>query len=65
MLLGAIEGMEAEEAAAAPWPNTGSNVEVAKPQTFNGEASKISRFLIAYKLYIRMRISEVVIKEQM
>ena len=65
MLLGVIEGMEAGEAAAAPWPNTRSNVEVAKPQTFNGKASKISRFLISCKLYIRMRISEVVVKEQM
>lgn len=65
MLLGVIEGIEAGEAAAAPWPNTRSNVEVVKPQIFNGEASKISRFLIVCKLYIRMRISEVVVKEQM
>ena len=46
-----------------PQPNTGSNVEVAKPQTFNGEAEKVSGFLMVYKLYIEMRISNAVVEE--
>ena len=43
----------------APRPNTRLNVEVAKSQTFNGEASKVSGFLMVCKLYIRIRIRNV------
>jgi len=32
-------------------PNTRSNIEVAKLQIFNKEISKVSEFLILYKLY--------------
>ena len=45
-------------------PNTRSNVEVAKPQTFNGKAEKVSEFLTACRLYIRIRMREVIIEEQ-
>jgi len=45
-------------------PNTRSNIEVAKLQTFNGEISKVSEFLILYRLYIRMRIREVLVEKQ-
>jgi len=45
-------------------PNTKSNVKVAKPQIFNRKAGKVSGFLIAYKLYIRMRIRDVIMKKQ-
>ena len=34
-----------------------------KPQMFNRKAEKISDFLIAYKLYIRMRMRDVVVEE--
>ena len=44
--------------------NTRSNIEVAKLQIFNGEASKVSEFLIVYRLYIRIRMRDVVIEEQ-
>ena len=44
-------------------PNTRSNVKAAKPQTFNGEMSKILGFLVAYKLYIRMRIKDAAVEE--
>jgi len=45
-------------------PTIGSNVEVAKPQTFNRTASKVSEFLMAYMLDIRMKIKEVAVKKQ-
>jgi len=39
-----------------PQPNTRLNVEVAKLQTFNKKVGKISEFLIAYQIFIRMRM---------
>jgi len=44
--------------------NTRSNVEVAKPQTFNGLQIRFQDFLMVCKLFIRMRIKEVAVKEQ-
>jgi len=38
--------------------------EMAKPQTFNGTPSKVSRFLSVCKLYIRMRLRESSVEEQ-
>jgi len=43
---------------------TAAATEVAKPQTFDGTLSKVSRFVGAYKLYIRMRLRELAVKEQ-
>ena len=33
-----------------PQPNTGSNIEVAKLQTFNREVEKVLEFLTTYRL---------------
>ena len=44
--------------------NTGSNVKVAKFQTFDRAIGKVLGFLIAYKLYIRIRMREIVVKKQ-
>ena len=44
--------------------NTGSNVDVAKLSTFNENISKILYFLIAYRLYIRMRMRDESVGEQ-
>jgi len=51
-------------AAAAAEPNTRSNVDVAKPPTFNRKAEKIADFLIACKLFIKIKIRDVVVEEQ-
>jgi len=45
-------------------PNTRFNSKMAKPFTFNRDISKVVSFVIACKLYIRMRMREVLIEEQ-
>jgi len=57
-------GLGEEEAAVVPQPNTRPNIEVAKPQTFNRATNKVSDFLTAYRLYIRMRMRDMTVEEQ-
>jgi len=51
-------------AAKVPQPNTRSNIKVAKPQIFGGITNKMSGFLIVYRLYIRIKIGDVLVEEQ-
>jgi len=38
--------------------------EVAKPQTFDGTLSKVSRFIGVCRLYIKIRLRDIPVKEQ-
>jgi len=49
---------------AGLWLSTRSNVEVAKPQIFDGSTKKVSGSLMACKIFIRMRMREVVVVKQ-
>jgi len=44
--------------------NLGSHMEVTKPAIFNGEAGRVGGFVTAYRLYLRMKIREVTVEEQ-
>jgi len=47
----------------ATGPNMGPHMEVAKPAIFNGEAGKVGGFVIAYRLYLRMKMREATVEE--
>jgi len=39
-------------------------MEVAKPPVFNGEVERVGGFIIACKLYLRMKMREAIVEEQ-
>jgi len=43
---------------------TGPRVEVAMPAIFNGETGKVGGFVTACRLYLRMKMREVMVEEQ-
>jgi len=58
--------LAATKGEATKGPNIRSNVEIAKPLVFNREARKIGgyRYITVCKLYLRIRIREVLVEEQ-
>ena len=44
--------------------NMGSHMEVAKPAIFNGEAGRVGGFVTACRLYLRMKMREGTVEEQ-
>jgi len=61
-LLAAAGGAGGERGAVGP--NTGSHMEVAKPAIFNGEAGRVGRFIMACRLYIKMKLRGNTVEEQ-
>ena len=41
-----------------------AGIEVARLPTFDGTSSKVSEFVITCKLYIKMKMKEVAVEEQ-
>ena len=42
----------------------GPQVEMAKPAIFNGEAGKVGEFVTACRLYLKMKMREAMVEEQ-
>ena len=55
---GATRGRETEGS------NTGSHIEMAKPPVFDREAGRVGGFITVCKLYLRMKIRKITVKEQ-
>ena len=62
-LLAAAGGAGGERGTAGS--NMRSHMEVAKPAIFNGEAGRVGGFITVCRLYIKMRLRENTVEEQM
>jgi len=49
---------------AGTGPNAGSHMEVAKPAIFNGEAGKVGGFIMACRLYLKIKMRGTSVEEQ-
>ena len=45
-------------------PNSGSQTKMVRPSLFNEKVNKVERFVIIYKLYLKMRMKETTVEEQ-
>ena len=54
----------AEIGGEAVGSNMGSHMEVAKPAIFNGEAAKVGGFIMACRLFVRMKLRGSTVEEQ-
>jgi len=62
VLLAAVGGAAAGSAETRS--NMGPHIEVAKPVIFNGEAGKVGGFIIACRLFLRMKLRGAMVEEQ-
>ena len=62
-LLAAMGGAGVEGTAAGS--NVGPHMEVAKPAIFNGEVGKVGGFITVCRLFLRMKLRETTVEEQM
>jgi len=62
-LLAAVSGGEGV-GDTARGSNDGSHMEVAKPAIFNGEAGKVGGFIMACRLFLRMKMRGNMVEEQ-
>ena len=53
----------AQGGGAATGSNMGSHMEVAKPAIFNGEVGKVGGFIMACRLFLRMKLREAMVEE--
>jgi len=53
-----------EEERGTMGSNMGPHVEMAKPAIFNGEAGKVGGFVTTCRLYLRMKMKEAMVEEQ-
>ena len=61
-LLAAARGVGGERGTTGS--NMGSHMEVAKPAIFNGETGRVGGFVTACRLYLRMKMREGTVEEQ-
>ena len=61
-LLAAVEGGAVQGRAGGS--GLESHMEMAKPAIFNGEAGKVGDFVIAYRSYLKMKMREETVEEQ-
>jgi len=53
-----------EEEMVVLWPNTRLNIDIVKLLIFNGEAGKVLGFLMACRLFIRIKMRNYLVKKQ-
>ena len=56
--------MTGEGEGAIERSNTRCNIEIAKPPIFNKKASRVGEFIMAYRLYLRIKMRGVSVEEQ-
>ena len=62
LITGGVGGVGAERGVIGS--NMGSQIKMAKLPIFNGEVGKVGGFIIACRLYLRMKMREATVEEQ-